>query len=337
MSVTRREFTVMAAGAALAGFQPTTLDLKTKNLSLVLAPSNLGLRPRENGSQPGTWRAPQILMNANLAQEMDAQEVVRLERPTYELGPQAGTRIRNGQSIRAFSLQLSEKVHGILEKGGFPVVVGGDCSILLGCLHGLRLSNGRGLVHIDGHSDFYQLSNYGTTRGLGAVAGMDLALASRRGEPLLTDWPNIGTPLATDADIIQVGEREAASGNSTSGYGHIPETKITQFTIQTVLAQGIEAVARRVIAKLEARRLGSLWLHVDLDVLDQAVMPAVDSPGSPGFNYAQLAGFVGILQASGRLAGMDFAIYDPDRDPSARYARALVHCLADAIRVRAVA
>src|SRR4029453_15431132 len=176
-----------------------------------LAPSNLGLRPTESGGQPGAWRAPQVLMDAGLARALDAEEIVPLERPKYEFDAQAGTRIRNGVSIRAFSLQLSKKVHDILKTGGFPVVIGGDCSILLGSLYGMRLAGGRGLGPIDGHSDFFPPGNYNTAKHRGSAGGMDLGFASGRGELLLTDWPKIGKPLATDVDIIQLGERNAES------------------------------------------------------------------------------------------------------------------------------
>jgi arginase len=64
-------------------------------------------------------------------------------------------------------------------------------------------------------------------------------------------------------------------------------------------------------------------------------MPAVDSPGSPGFDYGQLAALVGGLAASGRVAGMDFAIYDPARDPGHAHAPDLVACIAAAVRQRA--
>ncbi len=333
MGMTRRQLTMLAGAAPLAGLPTGRLGAKPRSISLVLAPSNLGLRPTQSGGEPGTWRAPQALMDAGLAHAVDALEVVRLARPPYQFEAQAGTRIRNGRSIRAFSQLLAKRVRGILQEHRFPVVVGGDCSVLLGSLYGLRLAGGRGLVHIDGHSDFSHPGNYDTARSLGAVAGMDLALASGRGEPLLTHWPKIGSPLAKDADIVQVGERNA--GTRRSAYGNIPKTDIAQFTTQSVLAAGIDAAARRVIAKLEARRLDKAWLHVDLDVLDQAVMPAVDAPGSPGFTYAQLSGLVDVLCASGRIAGVNFAIYDPERDPGARYARPLVRCIADAVRGRA--
>ena len=334
MGMTRREFGMVASAVLLAGSPVHAAPAEAKRVSLVLAPSNLGLRP-ENGRQPGTWRAPQVLMSAGLRDALDAYEVLRLERPAYEFDAQHHTRIRNGQTIRAFSLVLSEKVQDILRAERFPVVIGGDCSILLGCLHGSRLVGGRGLVHVDGHSDFTQAKSYATPQTLGAAAGMDLALASGRGEPMLTVWPEIGTPLAEDADIVQIGERGAEEPWFKQYYGDILKTEITQLTVQSVLAEGVEAGARRAIARLEARRLDKVWLHIDLDVLDQAVMPAVDSPGSPGFNYEQLADLVGALCASGRIVGANFSIYDPERDPGAQHARDLVGCLADGIRRRA--
>jgi arginase len=332
MNITRRRFGLITGATLLAGWQASPSQAKSGTISLVLAPSNLGLRPTETGGQPGAWRAPQALMDAGLARALDAEEIIPLERPEYKFEAQAGTRIRNGLSIRSFSLQLSEKVRDVLKKGGFPVVIGGDCSILLGGLYGMRLAGGRGLVHIDGHSDFFHPGNYDTTKHLGSAAGMDLALASGRGELLLTDWPEIGKPLASDVDIIQLGERNAESPSFENSYADILRTEITQFTIQSVLADGIDVTARRVIANLEAGGLDKVWLHVDLDVLDQSVMPAVDSPGSPGLDYVQLTRLLAALCASRRIVGANFTIYDPERDPELRYARPLVRCIADGVR-----
>ena len=321
MGMQRREFTLMALAAAV----PTARADPSMPVTIVLAPSNLGLRP-EGGDEPGTWRAPRVLMDAGLFEALHAAKVVPLDRPRYDTKAQAGTRIRNGLTIRTFSLQLAETVHDVLRSGGFPVVIGGDCSVLLGALYGLRLAGGRGLVHVDGHIDFYHPGNYDTSSRLGSVAGMDLALASGRGESLLTEWPNIGKPLARDVDILQVGDREASTGRT-----HIPDTQITQITVQRILQEGIDTISQRAIAWLQTNRLQRAWLHVDLDVLDRRVMPAVDSPGSPGLSYAQLAGFVHALCASGRIAGVHFGIYDPDRDRAGQYAKPLVRCIADGV------
>ncbi|MBA3678410.1 MAG: arginase family protein [Sphingosinicella sp.] len=56
-------------------------------------------------------------------------------------------------------------------------------------------------------------------------------------------------------------------------------------------------------------------------------MPAVDSPGSPGFDFAQLNDLIRGLLASGRVLGMDVTIFDPDLDPTGKHASALVDCL----------
>jgi arginase len=196
------------------------------------------------------------------------------------------------------------------------------------------MAGGRGLVHVDGHSDFAQAKSYATPQTLGAAAGMDLALASGRGEALLTEWPGVVGPLAADADIVQIGERDRDTPAFMQYYGDIVETEITQITTQSVHADGIEAATRRALTRLAARGLHRAWLHVDLDVLDQKVMPAVDSPGSPGFDYAQLAGLVGTLVASGRIMGVNFSIYDPERDPDLLYAGPLVECIARGVEQR---
>lgn len=326
MTMTRRRF-IQATGTALLAIMPATkLLAQGKPLSIILAPSNLGLRPQKGGQQPGTWRAPQALMAASLVSATGASEVLSLERPTYAFEAQRGTRIRNGRSIRAFSLQLANVVHGVLAKGRFPLIVGGDCSILLGGLYGLRLTGGRGLVHVDGHSDFYQLDNHGAEQ-LGSAAGMDLALASGRGDALLTSWPEVGTPLACDEDILQIGERESPDDRD-----RIAGTKIAQITAQHALAEGIHAAASSAVEKLKAANIHRAWLHVDLDVLDRKVMSAVDSPGSPGLNFEQLADLVNALYTSGRIAGVDFAIYDPELDPDLHYAHPIVQCIARSVR-----
>jgi arginase len=297
---------------------------------LVLAPSNLGLRPEENGAEPGAWRAPEVLLAAGLKARVGAERVVQLPRPSYDTRPQAGTRIRNGQTLRRFSLDLADEVRTVSEAGAFPLVIGGDCSVLLGSLYGARLAGARGLIHIDGHSDFFHPGNYDTRSRLGSAAGMDLALATGRGEPLLTQWPDVDGPLVRDEDAIQLGERDALTEDFRVSYGDIVRTAITRYIIQDVLKVGIERTAQAVIERLQARRLERVWLHVDLDVLDQSVMPAVDSPGSPGFTFAQLRSLLMRLYWTERVTGATITIYDPMRDPANRYAAPIVTTLGEA-------
>jgi arginase len=327
--LTRRTFA--AACACMAGVA-RPVETRARTISIVTAPSSLGLRPNERGQEPGTWRAPEVLLAGGLADAVSARKVVKLARPRYDFAEQPATRIRNGNTLRTFLLELARAVQAELAARHFPIVVGGDCSVMLGCLYALRRAGGSGLVHVDGHSDFFHPGNYDTRARLGSAAGMDLALATGRGESVLTRWPGIDGALVVDEDAIQAGERDAESADYVKGYPDVLETAITRFTIQSILREGIALTAARIVERLEKRQLDSAWLHVDLDVLDERVMNAVDSPGAPGFDFAQLGVLLHSLISSGRIAGMTVGIYDPDLDPRGKFAQPIIRCLAEAIR-----
>src|SRR5690606_23740730 len=82
--------------------------------------------------------------------------------------------------------------------------------------------------------------------------------------------------------------------------------------------------------------LERIWLHLDLDVLDQSVLPAVDTPGSPGLDFPALTELVTRLLASGRFVGADVTIYDPERDPEGAFVPAIMRCLTSSFRVRSM-
>jgi arginase len=326
-NLSRRHFafgSACLAGMARAGAR--------RDVSIISAPLSLGLRPGSRGQEPGTWRAPDVLLAAGLAESVGAQRRRTLARPRYEFAAQAGTRIRNGHALRASLIELASLVEEELGEGRFPLVLGGDCSVMLGCLYGARRAGGQGLVHIDGHSDFFHPGNYDTTTRLGSAAGMDLALATGRGEALLTEWPGIGTPLVADTDAVQAGERDAESADYAKYYGDIVHTAITRLTIQQMQREGMAATAARILSRLQERQLAQAWVHVDFDVLDEKVMHAVDSPGTPGLDFAELTDLLRALIDSGRVIGLDACIYDPDLDEGHRFAKPLADCLARACR-----
>ena len=308
------------AAEAGAGMPPAGL------VEVVAAPSNLGLRPPAPGHEPGVWRAPGVLLSQGLGRRLNAARIVELPRPRYDFGAQPGTRIRNGTAIRDHALRLADAVAAALAASRFVVVAGGDCSILLGCLAGARRGGRCGLVHVDGHRDFFHPGNYDASSRLGSAAGMDLALATGRGELLLTHWPVAGSPLVTDDDVIQIGDREPAE----TGPGP-PESPMVQLTIHDVLRAGIARAADRAIGHLRHRGLDRVWLHLDLDVLDQRELPAVDTPGQPGLTFGQLGQLLARLIGTGRIAGLDVTIYDPELDPAGEYAPRIVDCLASAL------
>jgi len=320
MPTTRRTFL-----AACAALPVVARGAPRRPLDLILFPNNLGLRPPNPGVEPGTWRAPEMLDKAGLSAKLRPVHVARLARRPYSPDPDAGSKVRNGSALHAYLVELAGEVERSLGRDAFPVVIGGDCSTLLGGLVALRHRGGRGLVHIDGHSDFFHPGNHDYSKMPGAAAGMDLAFATGRGEDVLTRWPGVTGPLVEDEDVVQIGERYDVDDPTI--YPDLSKTAIERIPVQAFKAAGAAATASRVVARLAARKIDRAWMHVDLDVLDESVMKAVDSPGSPGFTYEELAAFGRALLASGRIAGMNVSIYDPDLDPDGSTARAIVACL----------
>jgi arginase len=317
-----------AGGAVLgatAAHRRTPAAIRKKRIEIIPSRSNLGLKPNPQGRAVGTWRAADVLIGKGLADRLDALAGIGLQAPLYEFEPQPGTRIRNGQSIRRYSLELASQVEASLRAGRFPLVLGGDCSNLLGCLYAVRRLGGRGLVHLDGHSDFSNPGNYDFEANLGAVAGMDLALVTGRGESLLTDWPDMRGALVRDEDVLQLGDRETDDPDYT--YPDIFDTELRRVTINEMIAIGVPATLARFAQWARARRISKAWLHLDLDVLDQGCLPAVDTPGSPGLDHAGLSELTTGLLGSGRICGVDVAIYDPELDPAGTYADEIVQTL----------
>ena len=63
---------------------------------------------------------------------MDAKDAGTVTPPKYESTIDPSTKIRNVAAIREYSIQLAGRLGSLLDEGRFPLVVGGDCSILLG-------------------------------------------------------------------------------------------------------------------------------------------------------------------------------------------------------------
>ena len=72
-------------------------------------------------------------------------------------------------------------------------------------------------------------------------------------------------------------------------------------------------------------------MHLDVDILDAEVMPAVDSPDPGGLQHEHLRQLLRPLLASPNCVGIDIGIFDPDLDPDGRYAAELTDTLVAAL------
>jgi arginase len=269
--------------------------------TIINAPSILGLRPT------GVEDLPEALKAAGLMSELSAEYGGRVSPLSYSSERDKSTLLLNPDSIRAFSLQLADAVAFVLHKKQFPLVLGGDCSILIGNLLALRRLGRCGLFFIDGHADFYQPEASPT----GEVADMDLAIVSGRGPNVLTDIDGL-KPLVRDQDIIVFGYRDAEQA-AIYGSQDVCDTDMHVFDLPYVRKIGtITAAASQAVEMLVNDELNGFWIHLDADVLDDSIMPAVDYRlAGGGLSFSELSELLKTIVASNHAVGMDITIFNP--------------------------
>jgi arginase len=252
-------------------------------------------------------------VRAGLDERLSVARRARVEPPPYDGAVDAATGIRNAPAIARYSHDLAREIGDTVDAGAFPLVLGGDCSILLGALLALRRRGRYGLFFLDGHADF---ATPETSASRGA-AGMDLLLATGRGPALLSNLDGLA-PLVRDEDVAVLGYRDRE---------RLPGSIAARDVVALRLA-GVEATAQRQVAALEQQGARGFWVHVDADVLDPTILPAVDTPEPGGLGLGELAGLLRELLRSPAAAGMQLCIYDPDLDPGGTGAGLLVDLLA---------
>jgi arginase len=127
-----------------------SMTLATRLYAIVEAPSSLGLRTR------GVEELSATLLGHGLAKRIGARRALRLEPPPHDGERDAATGVLNARAIASWSPKLADAVGEVLDRDEFPVVLGGDCSILLGSMLALRRRGRFGLLFIDGNADFFQ-------------------------------------------------------------------------------------------------------------------------------------------------------------------------------------
>lgn len=291
-----------------------------KPIALLEAPSNLGLRPPAPSTVPGCAKAPGALRDAGLQRRVPARDAGHLVPPRYDRGDwHDGDGNFHAAEIASYTRALAARIDGMLDAGEFALVLGGDCTVMFGAGLALRRRGRYGLAYVDGHADFRHPGN----ADVGAAAGEGVAICTGRGQPELSDVDGIAR-MFDDGDVVVLGIRDYDED--------IPELDTTEIVHRTVPA--IRAAGAGATAAWTRERLTStngFWLHLDVDVLDPSIMPAVDSPDPGGVDAEELTELLAGLASAPECLGMNVSIYDPDLDPTGEHAATVVDVIAGAL------
>jgi arginase len=82
------------------------------------------------------------------------------------------------------------------------------------------------------------------------------------------------------------------------------------------------------------REVQGFWIHLDVDVLDESIMPAVDSPDPDGLGWDDLRDLLRTLVRSPLATGLEVTVFDPDLDHDGALAAALADLLVESLAPR---
>jgi arginase len=207
--------------------------------------------------------------------------------------------------------ELSYLVEEALRKGGFPVVLGGDHSIAIGSLAGVRRARRRqpGLIWIDAHADI----NTPSTSPSGNVHGMPVSIALEDGNIL---------PERT----VLLGLRDVDAGERA----RIRELGVRAFSMTEVDRLGMERVVEEALAIVGPEPRGT-HVSFDMDGLDPREAPGVGTAVPGGLTYREAHLAMEMLAQAGVIGSLDVTETNPILDERNRTATLAVELILSAL------
>jgi arginase family enzyme len=267
-----------------------------------------------SGAGRGEERAPAALVVAGLLERIHFDDVIESDARIRDRSRDPATGVIGADQVRRAATAIASDLRAALE-GGTALVIGGDCTLLLGVF--LGAPRGTGLWFVDGHADFFD----GETSPTGEAADMDLAILTGHGPHGLLDVERLIVPSA----VALLGHRPDALAPDTAMENARIDPGIEALTSLEIRDRG----PRLVGEEIAGRSVAPTWLHVDLDVLDERVMPAVSYPQPLGLDWRELGELLGPLAAVPDLVGVSVADLNPDLDRDGEHARRTFDALAE--------
>jgi arginase len=158
---------------------------------------------------------------------------------------------------------------------------------------------------------------------------MDLAMVTGWGPEELTNLDGL-RPYVDIGSVIALGNRDDARRRQAP-IPHLRESGAQYWDLAALRGTGIEHAVRHSLEAIRDHAVDGVWIHLDVDVLDNEQMPAVDSPQPGGLTCDELITLLRAAEATAKVVGLQVTIYDPSRDRDGAYARRLSEALREAL------
>ncbi len=259
---------------------------------------------------------------ADLGQEY--VDLGNVETAVAEAIPVADEHARFLPQIKETCERVARLVERTVRDGFLPVVLGGDHSVALGTLAGLREVHGPGgAIWIDAHGDL----NSPETSPSGNVHGMVLAAAlGLAGDRFFEDgW---GLPALAPGRVALISVRALDDGERKL----LRELDARVFTMSDVDRLGVERAVREALAHVAGP--GFVHVSLDMDAVDPDVAPGVGTPVRGGLSYREAHLALELVAESGLASSLDVVEVNPILDRENETGKLAVELVASALGAR---
>ena len=299
----------------------------TRSVEIVGVPMDLG------GNRRGVDMGPSAIRYAGLEARLERLGYTVHDRGNVPVADRAESadaadgestarlrhRAHHVMEIERAMIALAGVVEEIERRGSLPIVLGGDHSIAMGTLAGIRKAGRRpGVIYIDAHGDI----NTPETTPSGNVHGMPLAVAvGLATEPFAKELRG----SVDGAACVLLALRDVDPDESRN----IKKAGVTAITMADIDRLGMSAAMERAIAV--ASKEDGIHLSLDVDAIDPDEAPGVGTPVRGGLTYREAQLAMEMLAASGKLRSLEVAEVNPILDRENRTAQLAVELIASAL------
>jgi len=294
---------------------------RIKRIGIIGDPYNVGWQG------PGVHQAATAFRQAGLVQAVrdvipDVKDFgdLQVSLPPYDI---TDPKLRNPQQVKAVSRAIADTVQQVASAGYTPLIIGGEDSVMLGILEGFRRALGApiGQVFMDAHGDF----NTPETTPSGLIGGMENAILTGHGPDELVKLFR-DEPQLLEENVTLYGTRDLDPQETLA----LEQSQVRVWRAERIRQAGPAAAMAEVVADLRSR-VRNVYLHIDLDILDESEMGAHVLPVANGLTRDEFLTSVRGLVGSGLLCGLAVMVFNNAKDPTGSEAKRVVRLIADFI------
>lgn len=299
-----------------------------ENISLIGFPMDLGAGRR------GVDMGPSALRIAELQQKLEKLGYSVSDTGDIKIEIMERQKIKNHQlkylsEIIKTSKILADKVSSVLEKGDFPLCLGGDHSMAIGTIAGIssyckKKKLKLGVIWIDAHADM----NTDKTTPSGNIHGMPLAASLGFGNKELVNFYGFSPKLLPE-NCALIGIRSIDEAEKKI----VKKLNLSVYTMQDIDKLGIHRIINKVLKQF-SNNVDHIHVSFDVDSVDPSIAPGVGTPVQGGLSFREAHLIMESIAECGCMSSLEIAEVNPILDDKNKSANFTVDLIASSMGQR---